>query len=96
MTYLATILCRNGRATKTVEYGFQMQEAIDNNPEPLLRSVFYSRHRDTAIEKDMYACGLLPARYPMPAVIYTVQSFEDKVGWALLLLEHLRWIMRYR
>lgn len=67
-TPMITILCLNGRAFKTVEYGFSLQEAVDNMNDDLSLMRHYQVQHGKNTARDMYACGLLPPHYPMPAL----------------------------
>lgn len=54
-----------GLARHTVEYGFSMQEAMDN----FKCEEFWDRHRDPHIDIDLYHCGFLPPNYPVPVTV---------------------------
>lgn len=68
------VLCHNGRAQKTVQYGFNLQEAVDN----------YGKCKTDwqATTADMYACGFLPPNHSMPAIPMQIERMTD--GWPIL------------
>ncbi len=78
---MVTILCNQGRATKTVEYGFCLQEAVDRMyAEPKTTpTMFYWRKE--AVEKDLYACAFLPPHYPVPATLQSVEIRKQYVAF---------------
>lgn len=72
---LTVLHLRNSRGEcyrKTLQYGFCLQEAVDamySRPKPHRRKPAWLEQQLTEeCRADMYACGFLPARYPLPVL----------------------------